>query len=163
MRDDFGKWTGAIVHLRTEEGDIDFLDDIYGDRDVSADHLANLYMYAQEWATAANVLKKAIAEALGNKLDGRSVEVAGHVLWRGVTKKEVCVDTPGFTAWLEKEATANPSIVSRLFNVNYCRKGALDPAVRDTFFEKQETGTVEVQVVPVEVLEASKQKKARAS
>lgn len=161
--DDFGKWTGAIVHLRAEEGDLDFLTDLYGEPDVDTEHLANLYMYAQEWATAANLLKKLIGETLGDRLDGRSVEAAGHLLWRGVSKKEVCIDTPGFMAWLEKEATTNPSIVTRLFNVNYCRKGALDPAVRDTFFEKQETGTVEVQVVPTQVLEAAKQKKERAS
>lgn len=63
----------------------------------------------------------------------------------------------GFADWLGK----NPDIVAKLFNPNEVRFGALPPAVRDTFYEKQTYGKVEVKAASLEVLADAKRKKRR--
>lgn len=120
------------------------------------DTLAELYLVAEGYRkTAANVAK--LVEAKLEPLLDRSVEVAGTLIWRGEKKTERCIDADGFWSWLSVQD--DPELVRKVFNPNSARKGALPPAARDTFFEKQASGKVEVQSAPVEVLEDAKQKK----
>lgn len=141
-------------HLRPEG--VEF-DDLF-EGDWPLEDLANLYLVADEYRKTAIEVHKMIGAHLEPRLEGESVDVNGTLVWRGETKREKCIDPDGFWKWLSTQDDWR--LVRKVFNEDYSRKGALPPAVRDTFYEKQPTGKVEVQSVPVEVLEQAKQKKA---
>lgn len=145
-----------LAHHLKNEGGLTF-DDLFPDMD-NTDEIASLYLTADEWRKTASLVEKVIAARLEALLDGRSVEVGGTLLWRGETKRERCIDSEGFWAWL---ATQDTTTVQKVFNENSARKGAIPPAVRDTFFEKQSTGKVELQQAPIEVIEDNKRKRER--
>ncbi len=138
--------TDLVMHLRMEEGDIRF-----ADLDVETDDLeglADLWVLASEWKTAANRLEKIIGAELVRQLDGGVVDVGDlRVFTKIGYTKETCVDTQGFLGWLE----ANPGHAVRAINPNSVKKGSLPPAVRDTFFEKERVVKPDSEPVPVAV------------
>ncbi len=138
--------TDLVMHLRMEEGDIGF-----ADLDVETDDvegLADLWVLASEWTTAANRVEKIIGAELVRQLDGGAVDVGDlRVFAKLGYTKETCVDTQGFLGWLE----ANPGHAVRVINPNSVRKGSLPPAVRDTFFEKERVVKPDSEPMPVAV------------
>lgn len=148
------EWTTYAAHINREDGEIT-LDQLTGE-EFTKEELARLYIEAEGFVTAANKVKGAIAQALMGVVD-KPVTVDGWLVWKGENHKEVCIDTDGFADWLGK----NPDIVAKLFNPNEVRFGALPPAVRDTFYEKQTYGKVEVKAASLEVLADAKRKKRR--
>ncbi len=155
--------TDLVMRLRVEEGDI-ILDDVIEVVDPeSPGDLADLWLLASEWKTAANLLEKTIGKELVRVLDGGGVTVGDQRVFttKGYTK-ETCVDIHGFLGWLE----ANPGHAVRVINPNAVKKGSLPETVRSTFFEKTKVvkpGSEPVPVVvPVQVLEDNKIKKELA-
>jgi hypothetical protein len=146
-------WTRYVAHTAREDGDVD-LAQLTGEP-FTTEELARLYVQAEAWATAAGKVKAAIGQALLGVVD-KPVEVDGWLVWKGEKRKEVCVDPEGFAEWL----TQHPELAGRLFNPNDARKGGLPPAVRDTFYEKQTYGRVEVQSAPLQVIEDAKRKRS---
>ena len=140
--------TDLVMRLRVEEGDI-ILDDVIEvvDPESPAD-LADLWLLASEWKTAANLLEKIVGRALVKVLDGGDVDVGDLRVFttKGYTK-ETCVDVPNFLLWLE----ANPGHAVRVINPNAVKKGSLPPAVRDTFFQKEKVIKPDSEPVPVAV------------
>ncbi len=138
--------TDLVMHLRLEEGDIRF-----ADLDVETDDvegLADLWVLASAWKTAANRVEKIIGTELVRQLDGGAVDVGDlRVFTRIGYTKETCIDTQGFLGWLE----ANPGHAVRVINPNNVKKGSLPPAVRDTFFEKERVVKPDSEPVPVAV------------
>lgn len=147
-------WVGYAVHVNREDGTID-LAQLTGE-DFTPEELARLYVEAGAWLTAAGKVKAAIGDALLAVVD-KPLEVDGWLVWKGESRKEVCVDPEGFSAWLQGET----QLVGKLFNPNSVRVGALPPAVRDTFYEKQTYGEVKMQAATLEVLADAKRKRAR--
>lgn len=146
-------WTTYAAHVNREDGNLTF-DQLTGE-EFTTEELARLYVEAEAWATAAGKVKAAIAQALIAVVE-EPVEVDGWLVWKGESKKEVCIDPEGFGEWLGR----NPTLVGRLFNPNVARMGALPPAVRDTFYEKQTYGRVEVQAAPLQVIEDAKRRRS---
>jgi len=140
------------TRLRSEDKTFSY-NELSGD-DLELQELAELWVTATEWATAARAVKDAIGEELVRVLgdSSRNVTASGQLIWLGVSTKEECVDPEGFNAWLYD----NPAEIERVFNPNTARKGSLPPAVRDSFFEKVQYGEPKMQSVPVEVLAQKK-------
>ncbi len=155
--------TDLVMRLRVEEGDI-VLDDVIEVVDPeSPGDLADLWLLASEWKTAANLLEKIIGQALVKVLDGGGVTVGElRVFTKTGYTKETCVDTSGFLGWLE----ANPGYAVRVINPNDVKKGSLPEAVRDTFFHKEKVVKPDSEpvpvAVPVQVLEDNKIKRELA-
>ncbi len=155
--------TDLVMRLRVEEGDIVLSDVVDVDDPESPDDLADLWLLASEWKTAANLLEKTIGQALVKVLDGGGVTVGDLRVFttKGYTK-ETCVDIHGFLGWLE----ANPGHAVRVINPNTVKKGSLPEAVRDTFFHKEKVVKPDSEpvptAVPVDVLEQNKIKKELA-
>lgn len=147
------EWVGYAVHANREDGHLD-LAQLTGE-DFTPEELARLYVEAGAWLTAAGKVKAAIGDALLTVVDS-PLEVDGWLVWKSENRKEVCVDPEGFAAWLEGET----QLVGKLFNPNSVRVGALPPAARDTFYEKQAYGKVELQAAPLEVIEDAKRKRS---
>lgn len=147
--------SNSLFYLRGEEGEVTFLQ-LFDD--MPTDAVAELYLSAEEWRKTAAHLSQIIHARLATDLsDGKAIETGGMLLWYGEKPGyETCVDTSGFFAWLEGEPF---TMVERVFNPNTARKGALPEAVRSTFFEQPRSGKVEVQAVPVEVLQDARRKK----
>ena len=150
---DLADWTRYVAHTAREDGDVD-LAQLTGEP-FTTEELARLYVQAEAWATAAGKVKAAIGQALLDVVD-EPVEVDGWLVWKGENRKEVCIDPEGFAEWLSQ----HPELAGRLFNPNDARKGGLPPAVRDTFYEKQTYGRIEVQAAPLQVLEDAKRKRS---
>lgn len=146
-----------VIRLRAESKEALDYDDIVND-DLALEDLTRLWIGLGEWKTSLDIVEKAVGHQLVQLLD-RSIEVDGFVVYaKTADKKEPCIDEPGFFGWLAD----HPDQTARLFNPNYCRRGALPPAVRDTFFEKVEVPRLDVRpaAVPVEVLETNRQRRA---
>ena len=146
--------TGHAFHLRGEEGAIDFAN-LFDDTWTTED-LAALYLMADEYRKAAAVVHRAVGEHLLPLLE-KGVTVGDTLVWRGEKTTERCVDPPGFWHWLSVQD--DPNLVEKVFNPDYARKGAIPPAARTTFFEKEKSGKVEVNAVPVQVLEDAKRRR----
>jgi hypothetical protein len=122
----------------------------------------NLHLLLDEWQTALNAVVRAVGDEVVKRLDarGRPMEVSGYLLTTktGYTR-ERCVDQAGFFSWLLE----NPSQGLAAVNPNSLRFGSLPPAVRDTFFEKENVVKPDVQpkpaAIPVEVIEQNRQRK----
>ena len=161
--DDMKEATDLVMRLRVEEGDIVLSDVVDVDDPDSPADLADLWLLASEWKTAANRLEKTIGQALVKALDGGDVDVGDmRVFTTKGYKKESCIDVPNFLLWLE----ANPGHAIRVISPNSIKFGSLPESVRDTFFEKKRVvkpDSVRVPVaVPVQVLEDNKIKKGLA-
>ena len=150
---DLAEWTQFVVYANREDGAVD-LEQLTGEN-FTVEELARLYIEAGAWATAARAVKEAIGQALLDVVD-EPVEVDGWLVWKGENRKEVCIDPEGFAEWLSQ----HPELAGRLFNPNDARKGGLPPSVRDTFYEKQTYGRIEVQAAPLQVLEDAKRKRS---
>lgn len=150
---DLAEWTQFVVYANREDGAVD-LEQLTGEN-FTTEELARLYIEAGAWATAAAKVKAAIGQALLDVVD-EPVEVDGWLVWKGENRKEVCIDPEGFAEWLSQ----HPELAARLFNPNDARKGVLPPVVRDTFYEKQTYGRIEVQAAPLQVLEDAKRKRS---
>ena len=155
--------TDLVMRLRVEEGDIVLSDVVDVDDPESPDDLADLWLLASEWKTAANLLEKTIGRALVKVLDGGGVTVGDlRVFTKTGYTKETCIDTSGFLAWLE----GNPGHAVRVINPNNVKKGSLPEAVRETFFEKEIVVKPDSErvpaAVPLQVLEDNKIKKELA-
>lgn len=150
---DLADWTQFVVYANREDGAVD-LEQLTGEN-FTVEELARLYVEAGAWATAAGKVKEAIGQALLAVVD-EPVEVDGWLVWKGENRKEVCVDPEGFGDWLAQ----HPELAGRLFNPNAARVGALPPAVRDTFYEKQTYGKVEIKAASLEVLADAKRKRS---
>ena len=154
--------TDLVMRLRSEEGDITFEDLDVEPGDLES--LADLWLLASEWKTAANLVEKVIgAELISRGLPNHSVEVAGLLVFAALgTTRENCTDVEAFFDWLDD----NPSQTRRIFNPNAVKKGSLPPAVRDTFFLKEKVVKPDSEpvpvAVPVQVLEDNKIKKGLA-
>lgn len=146
-------WTQYVVYSNREDGAVD-LEQLTGEP-FTTEELARLYVEAEAWATAAGKVKAAIAQALLAVVE-EPVEVEGWLVWKGESKKNVCFDQEGFSEWL----SSHPELAGRLFNPNDVRVGQLPPAVRDTFYEKQTYGRVEVQAAPLQVIEDAKRRRS---
>jgi hypothetical protein len=144
-----------LAHHIKAEGDLTF-EDLFPD-DTSPDDVAQLYSVADEWRKTAELVSKLVAAHLEPILVGKSLEVGGILFWRGESRREVCVDADGFWRWVD---TLESSEIRKLFNENTARKGALPPAARETFYEKQSHGEVKLQSAPIEVIEQARQKRA---
>ncbi len=137
--------TDLVMHLRLEEGGINF-DDL--DVETDLEGLADLWVLASAWKTAANRVEKIIGTELVRQLDGGAVDVGDlRVFAKLGYTKETCIDTQGFLGWLE----ANPGHAVRVINPNNVKKGSLPPGVRDTFFEKERVVKPDSEPVPVAV------------
>lgn len=146
-----------IAVLRVEQGDIDYSTVVHDDLDD--ENMLRLWLQATQLQTDVNVLVRALEAEAVRRLDGKSKEVDGFVVYpkKGYTKEE-CVDPDGFLDWLSQ----HPEQVGRVLNPNQVKKGSLPAAVRSTFFEKTEVVKPDAkpQAVPVEVLEQNRQRKA---
>ncbi len=161
--DDMKEATDLVMRLRVEEGDIVLSDVIEVADPTSPDDLADLWLLASEWKTAANLLEKVIGRALVKVLDGGRVTVGDTQVF--TTKgymRETCVDVPNFLLWLE----ANPGHAVRVISPNSVKFGSLPKNIRDTFFHRERVvkpDSVAVPAaVPVQVLEDNKIKKELA-
>ena len=93
------------TRLRSEDKQFSY-NELSGD-DLELQELAELWVTATEWATAARAVKDAIGEELVRVLgdSSRNVTASGQLIWLGVSSKEECIDPEGFIGWLEE----NPS------------------------------------------------------
>lgn len=146
-------WTRYVAHTAREDGEVD-LAQLTGEP-FTTEELARLYVQAEAWATAAGKVKAAIGQALLGVVD-KPVEVDGWLVWKAENRRNVCIDPEGFAEWLG----VHSELVPKLFNPNSVRVGALPPAARDTFYEKQVYGKVEVQSASLQVLEDAKRKRS---
>ncbi len=156
--------TETVMFLHPEDGEIT-LDDIV-DIDTNSEDLAeivaDLWLLALAWKSAANRVEKIIGAAVVDRLEGGSVEVAGHLVFttKG-TSTEKCVDVEMFYDWIED----NSAQIRRIFNPNTVKFGSLPPDIRRRLFEKKtvvkpDSKTLPVSI-PVEVHEANRLKKER--
>lgn len=109
--------------------------------------LAELWLLICEYRTAVTTAERIIRDALF-RLEA-PVEVMGQRIYQSEGKVEKCIDSPGFCDWLSGQ---DASMIFRVLNPDYVRKGSLPPAVRDTFFEKRPDGKLDVRSIPLEVL-----------
>jgi hypothetical protein len=144
-----------LAHHIKAEGDLIF-EDLFPD-DTLPEDVAQLYMVADEWRRTADLVAKLVAARLEPILVNESLEVGGTLFWRGESKREVCIDADGFWQWV---STLEIDGIRKLFNENSARKGALSPAARDSFYEKQTVGEVKLQQAPIEVIEMARQRRA---
>ena len=146
--------TRDAVYLRGK-GEVTF-NDIDTPEAYNTDQLANLFLAAEEWRKAAAAVAKAVEAELAPKLERAGGVTVGVLrLWWGETKgPERCSDPEGF--W--QAALTEPDQIRTWFNPNQAKKGSLPQQIRETFFYR-EPGRMEVQVVPVEVLEDLKAKR----
>lgn len=142
-------------YLASEDAELDFEYLFEGEWDL--EDLAALFLIADDYRKTANRVHRLIGDYLEPLLENRSVDVNGTLVWRGESKRERCIDPEAFWSWLSTHE--DPEMVRKVFNPDYARKSPIPPAARDTFFEKQPTGKVEVQQAPVEVLEQARRKK----
>lgn len=149
MTVDFAELTRMVLALRREEGSLTLSD--LTDDTLSVEELGNVWLYAQAWKQAATDLEALFNRAVVETLDGGSVLVGD---WLIVTKagytRERCLDPAAFTDWLIE----HPEIVRDVVNPNSIRFGSLPPAVRDTWFEKEQVvkadATPQASAIPVD-------------
>ncbi len=158
--------TDLVMRLRVEEGDIVLSDVVDVENPDSPDDLADLWLLASEWKTAANLLEKTIGRALVKVLadtdDGRVDVGDTQVFTTKGYMRETCIDVPNFLLWLE----ANPGHAVRVISPNSVKFGSLPKNIRDTFFHRERVvkpDSVRVPAaVPLQVLEDNKIKKELA-
>jgi hypothetical protein len=156
--------TETVMFLRTEDGEItlDDIVDIDTDSEDLAEIVAGLWLLAVAWKSAANRVEKIIGAGFVERCEGRSVEVAGQLVFttKG-TPTEKCTDIEAFHDWLED----NPSQIRRILNPNNVKFGSLPPIVREKFFEKKTVVKPDSMTLPasapLEVLEANRLKQER--
>ncbi len=156
--------TETVMFLRTEDGEItlDDIVDIDTDSEDLAEIVAGLWLLAVAWKSAANRVEKIIGAEVVKRLEGGSVEVAGHLVFttKG-SSTEKCIDVEAFQDWLED----NPDQSRRILNPNNVKFGSLPPVVREKFFEKKTVvkpdSTTLPASAPLEVLEANRLKTER--
>ncbi len=156
--------TETVMFLHPEDGEITLEDivDIDTDSEDLAEIVAGLWLLAVAWKSAANKVEKIIGAEVVKRLEGGSVEVAGHLVFttKGSTT-EKCVDVEMFYDWLED----NPDQARRILNPNNVKFGSLPPDIRARLFEKKrvvkpDSATVPASA-PLEVLEANRLKEKR--
>ena len=150
---DLADWTQFVVHANREDGAVD-LEQLTGEN-FTVEELARLYIEAEAWATAAGKVKAAIGRALLAVVD-EPVEVDGWLVWKGEKKRTICVDPEGFSDWLGK----NSEMIGKVINPTYIKIGSLPPVVRDTFYETELLGKVELKAASLQVLEDAKRKRS---
>ena len=142
---DLADWTQFVVYANREDGAVD-LEQLTGEN-FTVEELARLYVEAGAWATAAGKVKEAIGKALLAVVD-EPVEVDGWLVWKTEKKRTVCIDPEGFSDWLGK----HPELIGKVINPTYIKVGSLPPAVRDTFYETELLGKVEMKAASLQVL-----------
>lgn len=130
---------------------------------LADDELAGLWLEVDAYKTNTNQVAEIVGAHWVEVWEGRGnkgLEVDGYLIGakKGYTR-ERCTDQAGFFSWL----LANPSQGLAAVNPNSLRFGSLPPAVRDTFFEKEDVVKPDAQpkpaAIPVEVIEQNRQRK----
>jgi hypothetical protein len=123
--------------------------------------IAELWLILDEYQTAVNAVVAAVGDKWVEVWEGRGnrgLEVDGYLIGakKGYTR-ERCTDQAGFFSWLLE----NPSQGLAAVNPNSVRFGSLPPAVRDTFFEKEDVvkpdAVAKPVAIPVEVIERNRE------
>lgn len=155
--------TSIVLLLRGEEGDIRF-DDVVQEP-ITTEALADVWLQADEWKTAANQLERILNDELARRLDSEdksTYEVGEYLVFRGYrSTSEKCVNEDGFWNATLIEAQSDPEYIRKIFNPNTVRKSAIRPSHRDTFFVKEAPPKAEKQAVyaPLSKIEEAKQKR----
>lgn len=127
--------------------------------ELSDEKVAALHLSLDDLQAAVHAAYRAVGEEVVRRHEarGKPIEVNGYLITTklGYTR-ERCVDTPGFLHWMLQ----NPNDAVAAVNPNNVRFGSLPPAVRDTFFEKEQVvkpdAVPQATAIPVEVLARKK-------
>lgn len=150
-----------VARLRNETTTL-FWNDIVGE-ELTDEEVARLWLSISAYQTAVNAAVKVVGDEWVRRFQDRNctaIEVDGFlvVTKKGYTK-ESCIDSDGFLSWLAQ----NPGMVPAVVAPNSVKFGSLPPAVRQTFFSKEDVvkpDTVEKPAaIPLDVLEQIKAKK----
>lgn len=126
--------------------------------ELDDEEVMNLHLSLDDFQTATNAVVKAVGDEVVKRVEANGArEVSGYFITTKVGyTRERCHDTAGFLSWLMQ----NPDQGLAAVNPNNLRFGSLPPAVRGTFFEKEDVVKPDVQpkpvAIPVEVLERNR-------
>ena len=149
------------VRLRNETKTLVY-NDLVGE-DLSDEDVARLWLSIDSYQTSVNAAVKAVGDEWVRRYAARNcqaIEVDGYLL---VTRKgyvkESCTDVGGFLSWLSSHPESIVSVVSP----NSVKFGSLPPAVRDTFFVKEDVvkpdAVEKPAAIPLEILEQNRARK----
>lgn len=132
--------------------------ELVGD-ELDDEEVMNLHLSLDEWQTALNAVVKAVGDEVVRRIDarGKPMEVSGYLITTKVGyTRERCHDTAGFLSWLIQYPEQGLAAV----NPNNLRFGSLPPAVRQTFFSKEDVVRPDAAPkpvsIPVEVIERNR-------
>jgi hypothetical protein len=93
--------------------------------------------YIQHRSSAAVLATtgKKLAQLLG---EGGAAAIGGNIVRFKKPYKENVIDAEKLAAYMQQQLVSGGRLISEMFNVAYTKRGWMDKAVRDTFFEKDE-------------------------
>jgi hypothetical protein len=146
------------VRLRNETTTLDY-NDLVGE-DLTDEDVARLWLSIDSYQASVNAAVKAVGDEWVRRYTARgnhAIELDGFLVTtkKGYTR-ERCIDPEQFLAWLAE----NPETVPAILNPNSIKFGSLPPAVRQTFFSKEDVIHPDAQpkpaAIPIEVLNRQK-------